>query len=238
MSSKAHVLAAFVAACGLPSAAMAEQKAAKIAITPGSDKAAIIFKAPDLPKPMGSYISSYKIGIKKYDAANQALQGGPFAGSLLMSARPSLFAQGYLVSDLNPGTYVVTELSRQDSWALCFHDSSVQFTVKPGEVLYLGDLDATFHVAELQRKAMSSGKIRLRQGSLAHFFDNVTPPRFTPGSAADLPAVAAMMKSAMPRTTVAPQLAQFQAARFGTGRDLFGLSRICGGYWTGKAKSK
>ena len=238
MNVKAFVLAAAVAAGGLSTTALAEQKADKIAVTPGSDRAAIVFRAPDLPKPMGSYISSYKIGFKKYDAANEALQGGPYAGSVLMSARPSLFAHGYLVSDLKPGTYVVTEISRQDSWALCFHDSSVQFTVRPGEVLYLGDLDATFHIAELQRKAMSSGKMRLRQGSLAHFFDDVTPPRFTPGTVADLPAVAAMMKSAMPRTTVAPQLAQFQPARFGTGRDLFGLSRICGGYWSGKAKPK
>lgn len=218
--------------------ASAEQKAAKIAIAPGSDKAAIIFKAPDLPRPMGAYISSYKIGIKKYDAANQALQGGPFAGSALLSARPSLFAQGYLVSDLKPGTYVVTDLSRQDLWALCFHDNSLQFTVKPGEVLYLGDFDAGFHVMELERMTVSSGRTMVRQGNVAHFFDNVTPPRFTPGTAADLPLVAAMMQAAMPKTTAAPQLVQFQPARFGTGRDLFGLQRICGGYYTGKAKAK
>jgi hypothetical protein len=220
------------------SAALAEQKAAKIAITPASDKAAIIFKAPDLPKPMGSYISSYKIGIKKYDAANRALQGGPFAGSVLVAARPSLFAQGYLMSDLKPGTYVVTDLSRQDLWALCFHDNSLQFTVKPGEVLYLGNFDAAFHVEELQRMAMTSGKISVRQGSVAHFFDNVTPPKFTPGTSDDLVAVTAMMKAAMPNTTVAPRLVEFQPARFGTGRDLFGLQRICGGYYTGKAKPK
>ena len=237
MKIRLHLAAALLA-LATASAATAEQKAAKIAITPGSAMAAIVFKAPDLPKPMGSYISSYKIGIKKYDAANQALQGGPYAGSLLLSARPSLFSQGYLVSDIKPGTYVITELSRQDLWALCFHDNSLQFTVKPGEVLYLGDFDAAFHVAELQSKAMSSGKIRVRQGSLAHFFDEVTPPKFTPGTTADLASVAAMVKSAMPSTTSVPQLAQFEPARFGTGRDLFGLMRICGGYWTGKAKAK
>ena len=230
-------LAALLAAA-TTSTAGAEQKAAKIAITPGSEMAAIILQAPDLPKPMGSYISSYKIGIKKYDAANQALQGGPYAGSLLLSARPSLFAQGYLVSDLKPGTYVITELSRQDLWALCFHDNSLQFTVKPGEVLYLGHFDAAFHIAELQMKAIVGHKMSLRGGSLAHFFDNVTPPKLTPGTSADLTSVAAMVKSSMPKTTVAPQLAQFQPARFGTGRDLFGLTRICGGYWTGKAKAK
>jgi len=236
MNKNMYLVAALLAISS--STALAEQKAEKIAITPESPMAAIVIKAPDLPKPMGSYISSYKIGIKKYDAANNALQGGPYAGSLLLSARPSLFSQGYLVSDLKPGTYVVTDLSRQDLWALCFHDNSLQFTVKPGEVLYLGDFDAAFHVAELQGKAMASGKISLRQGSLAHFFDDVTPPKFSPGTADDLAVVAAMMRSAMPKTTVAPQLARFEPARFGTGRDLFGLSRICGGYWTGKAKPK
>jgi hypothetical protein len=235
MIRKQYSLAA-VLALTAASAAPAEQKAAKIAVTPGSDMAAIIFKAPDLPKPMGSYISSYKIGFKKYDAATQALQGGPFAGTVLVSARPSLFTQGYLVSDLKPGTYVVTDLSRQDLWALCFYDNSLQFTVKPGEVLYLGAFDAAFHVMELQVKAISSGRLTLRQGRIAHFFDNVTPPRFTPGTADDLPAVAAMMKATMPNTTVAPQLVQFQPARFGTGHDIFGTGRICGGYYTGKAK--
>jgi hypothetical protein len=236
MSSKPIVAAILLAAAA--SSASAEQKAAKIAIAPGSEMGAIILKAPDLPKPIGGYISSYKIAFKKYDAANQSLDGGPYAGSLLLSARPSLFSQGYLVSDLKPGTYVVTEVSRQDLWALCFHDNSLQFTVKPGEVVYLGDFDAAFHMGELQQKAMAGHKMRLRQGNLAHFFDNVTPPRFTPGTEQDLPAVSEMMKSAMPKTSVAPQLAQFQPARFGTGRDLFGLSRICGGYYAGKAKPK
>jgi len=236
VSTRVSVAALFALAAA--SAATAEQKAEKIAVTPGSDRAAVIFRAPDLPKPMGSYISSYKIAFKKYDSANQALRGGPYAGSVLMSARPSLFAGGFLVSDLSPGTYVVTEVSRQDQWALCFHDNSLQFTVKPGEVLYLGNFDAAFHIAELQRKAIDSHQLQLRGSRVAQFFDNVTPPRFTPGTTADLQAVAAMMRTAMPKTTVAPQLAQFQPARFGTGRDLFGLTRICGGYYTGKAKPK
>lgn len=220
------------------SAASAEQNAAKIAITSQSDRGAIVLRAPDLPKPMGSYISSYKIGFKVYDPANQAIRGGPFGGNVLLAARPSLFANGYLVSDVKPGTYVITDFSRQDLWALCFHDNSVQFTIKPGEVLYLGDFDARYHVMELKLMAVSSGRTTLRQGNLAHFFDGVSPPRLTPGTEADLPPVAAAMRATMPRTTVVPTLAKYSPARFGTGRDLFGLQRICGGYYTGKAKPK
>ena len=115
---------------------------------------------------------------------------------------------------------------------------SVQFTIRPGEVVYLGDFDAHFHVAELEQMAISTGRTRLRQGNLAHFFDGVTPPRLKPGTEVDLPQVAAVLRAAMPKTTVAPTLATFSPARFGTGRDLFGLQRICGGYYTGKAKPK
>jgi hypothetical protein len=228
----------FAAAFACASAASAEQNPAKIAITPQSERGAIIMRAPDLPKPRGSYISSYKIGLKVYDPVNQAMRGGPFGGNVLIAARPSLFAQGYLVSDVRPGTYVITDFSRQDLWALCFHDNSVQFTVRPGEVVYLGDFDARFHVMELEQMAISSGRTSLRQGNLAHFFDDVTPPRLKPGTETDLPQVAAALRAAMPKTTVAPTLAAFSPARFGTGRDLFGLQRICGGYYTGKAKPK
>jgi hypothetical protein len=86
--------------------------------------------------------------------------------------------------------------------------------------------------------AIASGRLSLRQGSLAHFFDGVTPPRLTPGSEADLPQVLAVMRATMPKTTAVPTLATFEPARFGTGRDLFGTQRICGGYYTGKAKPK
>ena len=230
---------AAAAAVLLPvSTASAEQRAAKIVITPTSPMGAIVFKSPDLPRPNANYLSSYKLGFKAYDPEAQSLRGGPFGGGASLSVRPSLFAQGYIVSDLKPGTYVVTDFSRQDKWALCFHDNSVAFTLKPGEVLYLGDFAAAAHLFELERMAISSGKTSLSQYGLAHFFDNVSPPSFAPGGPAELAAVAAMMKTHMPRTTVAPKPVQFTPARFGTGRDLFGTQRICGGYYTGKAKPK
>jgi len=206
----------------------------QIAITPHSGKAAIILKAELLPIPP-SYRTSYRINLKRYDPAEQRMLGGPYAGATFAATRSSV-VDGYQVLEVEPGTYAFQDLSRQDYWALCFNDGSFQFTVRPGEVVYLGEMDVRMHVAELETMAMATGRTMVQGGHVAHFFDNVTPPAFKPVSAEELAAVAAMAHSRMPRTTVAPRAAEFTPARFGTGHDLFGMQRICGGYYQGRAR--
>ena len=108
--------------------------------------------------------------------------------------------------------------------------------MRPGEVVYLGEIDARSHVAELERLAVMTGRTSVRSGNVAHFFDGVSPPAFKPVDEAGLTAATAMVRARMPRTTVAPRAAEFAPARFGTGRDLFGTSRLCGGYYAGRAR--
>ena len=206
-----------------------------IAITPESERAAIILKAELLPTPP-SYRTSYRIGLQKYDPAEQRLTGGPYGGNYIFQARRSRFVDGYMILEVEPGTYAFRDLSRQDLWALCFNDGSLQFTVRPGEVVYLGEIDARSHVAELERLAVMTGRISARSGEPVHFFDGVSPPAVKPIDEAALVAVTAMVRSRMPRTTVTPRAATYSPARFGTGRDLFGINRICGGYWQGRAR--
>jgi hypothetical protein len=216
--------------------AAATQKAEKIAIQPGSERAALIIKAVDVPI-SPPYQTGYRLTLSKYDAEHEAMQGGPYGGKAVFDAKTKLFYDGYLVMDVKPGTYVISDFSRQDRWALCFNENSVQFTVSPGEVLYLGELDAVGHVRELERKAVSSGRL-IYTSSPIHFFDDVTPPMLKPVSEDDLAAVRRMMQARMPRTTVEPKAAAFRPARFGTGRNLLGMSRICGGYYTGSAQPR
>lgn len=219
---------------GTAGAAGATQDPGKIAITPASPRAAIIIKAANLPVPP-TYKTSYRIGLQVYDPAARTMRGGPFGGSETIAAKPKSFVDGYLVIDLKPGTYAFRDLSRQDFWALCFNDASLQFTVRPGEVVYLGELDVVKHVAELQRLATETGQLSTR-GQPVHFFDGVSPPAFAPVDAAGLAAAAAMVRLRMPGTTVSPSAVRFTPARFGTGSDLFGLQRICGGYHQKRAK--
>lgn len=214
---------------------VAAKEAGQIAITPQSANAAIILKAELLPIPP-SYRTSYRIGLQTYDPAAQRMMGGPFGGQATFAARRGAFVDGYMVLEVRPGTYAFRDLSRQDFWALCFNDGSLQFTVRPGEVVYLGEIDARLHVAELERMAVLAGRTSTRGNQAVHFFDGVTPPAIAPVDEAGLAAVAAMVRARMPRTTVAPRAAAFAPARFGTGSDLFGLSRICGGYHQRRAR--
>lgn len=206
-----------------------------IAITPRSPGAVIVLKAEPLPIPPG-YRTSYRIGLQSYDPDARRMTGGPYGGQATFAATRGAFVDGYMVLEARPGTYAFRDLSRQDYWALCFNEGSLQFNVRPGEVVYLGEMDVRMHVAELERMSLMSGRTTVRSGEPAHFFDGVTPPALAPVDEAGLAAVAAMVRARMPRTTVAPKAAAFTPARFGTGRDLFGLRRICGGYYQGRAR--
>ena len=235
MLVRSHLRPALALSIAAIAAAPATAKdAAKIAIRPESQDAAIIIKTDDLPPPPG-YKTSYRINLQVYDPEAKTMRGGPFGGQATIAARPKAFVGGYLVVDLKPGTYAFRDFSRQDFWALCFNEASLQFTVKAGEVLYLGELDSKRLLTELVRLAVSTGQVRTR-GKPVHFFDGVSPPSFAPVDEAGLAAAAAMMKARMPQTTVAPKAATFAPARFGTGSDLFGMSRICGGYYQKRAK--
>jgi hypothetical protein len=226
-----RLAAAIAIAVAAPAAA---KDVADFAITPASTDALIIFRAPDIPRPPG-YKTSWRMGLQSYDPAEQKLQAGPFGGSETLAGRPKSFVDGYLVEVVKPGTYVFRDFSRQDYWTLCFNGGSLQFTVRPGEVLYLGDFDAARHILELQSLAVSTGQTSTR-GKPVQFFDTVSPPAFAPVDEAGLAAAAAMVKAHMPKTTVAPKAARFSPARFGTGNDLFHIQRICGGYYAKKAK--
>lgn len=229
-------LGLFLVAMALGAGPAAARNLDRIAITPRSGNAVILVKAELLPIPP-TYRTSYRIGLQSYDPAQQRMLGGPFGGSATFQATRGNVVDGYMAIEVRPGTYAFRDLSRQDYWALCFNDGSLQFTVAAGEVLYLGEMDVRLHVRELERMAVMSGRISTSSGAV-HFFDGVTPPALAPVDEAALAAAAAWVRTRMPRTTVAPRAAQFTPARFGTGNDLFGLSRICGGYYQGRARPR
>jgi hypothetical protein len=225
---KLALAAILVLAAAAPAAA---KEVEKIDITPGSADALIVFKANDVPVPPG-YKTAWRMPLQSFDPVENQMQGG----LEILAGRPKSFVDGFLVERVKPGTYAFQSFSRQDYWALCFNGDSLQFTVKPGEVLYLGEFDAASHVLELERLSVTTGRTTSRNSEPIHFFDTVSPPAFAPVDEAGLAAAAAMVKARMPKTSVAPKPARFSKARFGTGKDLFGLRRICGGYYQKKAK--
>jgi hypothetical protein len=230
------VLAAVLTGAMLVAATPASaHDAAKIAITATSKDALIIIKTPSLP-PAPTFKTAYRLGLSVYDAENQAMKGGPWGGKATFQAQPKKFVEGYLMLTVKPGTWVYQDFSQQDFWALCFQDSSLQFDVKAGEVVYLGAFDAAAHARDLQLTAIRTGRTSTK--SIEHFFDNITAPRLAPISEGDLANVRVVLAANAPKTTAPLRAAVYSPARFGTGSDLFGMSRNCGGYYTGKAKAK
>lgn len=228
----AGVVAAVLASM---SASALAKDAAKIAVTPASKDALLVIKTEALP-PAPTFKTAYRLGLSVYDPENQSMKGGPYGGKAVFEAQPKKFVNGYLMLTVKPGTWVFQDYSQQDSWALCFQDDSRQFTVGAGEVVYLGEFDARAHARDLQNIAVGTG--RARTTSFEHFFDHITAPRIAPIGEAGLAAVRATLAARVPNTTAPVRAAVYSPARFGTGRDLFGMSRICGGYYTGKAKPK
>jgi hypothetical protein len=232
MSRRIIALAVALTAAGTASA----NNPAKVAIMPGSDRAALILKTDLLPIAPGMR-TSYRMTLQSYDPAGERLRGAPYGGLAVFAARPKEFVDGHLVLNVKPGTYVFKDFSMQDRWSLCFNGGTRSFTVKPGEILYLGALDARGHMAELQTKTAMSGQTVIRGHGFVSFFDGVTP-LVTPPDQAELAAAAAWVATHMPKSKAPVTAPTYNEARFGTGNDLFGLQRICGGYHTKSPKPR
>jgi hypothetical protein len=218
------------------SQAWAGQKAEKIAITPDSDRAVIIIKSQSIPPPP-TMASGFHLTFAPYDAQEEAIGGSILGGGFTLLAKPKLFYDGYLVIDIKPGTYIVQQFTRQDRWALCFNEGSRSFTVKPGEALYLGEFDSIGSLLALEGEVNKSFRFLSTGGALVHFFD-VAPPQFRPIAEGEVEKVQAFVAARMPRTTAPVKAVGFGTGRFGTGSDLFGTNRVCGGYYKGSAKPK
>lgn len=218
------------------SQALAGQKAEKIAVTPEGDRALVIVKAAAIPPPI-NMASGFHLTFAPYDAQEEAIGGSLLGGGFTLLAKPKLFYDGYLVADVRPGTYIFQQFTRQDRWALCYNQESKAFSIKAGEALYLGEFDSRGSLIDLENEVSKSMRFFSTGGSLVHFFD-VAPPRLKPIAEGEVAKVQSFVAARMPRTTSPVMPATFSMGRFGTGKDLFGTNRVCGGYYKGSAKPK
>lgn len=220
------------ALCGVADAKAPGQ----IILTPESPTAMIVLKT-DWWQPAPSMQSAFKLVLSTYADGDGKITSNMFSGNALVEAKQKNFVDGYLMAPIKPGRWVIQSYSQQDKWALCFNSSSVQFEVKPGEVVYLGRFDALFHRQQLTEQAVNSGRISISGYGFADFFDLPDGPRFSAVNEADMTAVRAMLTRQAPGITAPVHSVTFSPASFGTGSTLF-AERKCGGYFNTSAKSK
>src|SRR5262249_4769954 len=94
------------------------------------------------------------------------------------------------------------------------------------------------HLLQLQQLTISSGRTYASQATIVHFFDNIIPPSFKTITEDDLKAAQAQLATLSPGVTSPLRAAVFEPAKFGAGKDAFGVQRICSGWYTGSAKDK
>lgn len=212
------------------STAAASDRADRVAVTPDSDRAAIIIKTDDLPAPAG-LASGFHLTIARYDAADGTLDASPFGGRETIRARRQRFVDGYLVLEIQAGTYVIQQFTRQDLWSLCYNAETLQFSIRPGQVVFLGEFDSRASLGLLTSQVLLSGQSRTTTGigGGVVFFDVPEPP-FVPVTPETLAAAETMARTRMPRTTSPIEAVDFSRVSFATGTDILGTSQQCGGY--------
>ena len=213
-------------AAGLLATAAPAANPARIAVTPSSADAVLIVRTPATGV-------LYTIAIARYDPAQQDLSGDWVAFPVPPQGTGE---SGFGVEKVKPGTYVIKEVVQQARWGVCFYAGTLQFDVKSGEAVYLGTLDAATPLAELRRHAVAAKDLYAGGFTVHNYFDEITPPRFQQPADPALPEVRAFIAGEMPKTTVAPRLAQFRPATFRAGRALLGGQRVCGGSFSRKDK--
>lgn len=107
----------------------------------------------------------------------------------------------YVARAVKPGTYKLNNLIQQKRWSTCFSSGTVEFTVQPGKVYYLGTLNIMPLLDDLQQSAAAKGKMMLRMDSSYLEWEPTVKPSFAAGTPEELAAVRAYVTSHMPMTT-------------------------------------
>jgi hypothetical protein len=102
----------------------------------------------------------------------------------------------------------------------------------------LGQFNPNIHLAQLQSLVKANNDLISSGGNAFYYFDGIIPPQISSPSAESPDFAEAKRYEAvfMPMLHGRLRSINYRPARFGTGRSLDGLKRICGGYYKEKLK--
>ena len=222
-----QTVAATAALCALT--ACTSYDPARMELAAGAtDKAVLLLEVKPVTR------ANYQFVVIRYDEPNHTVLNNSFSGFASFNVKPG---DRYLAQTVPAGTYVVEEVAQQWNWVACMHANSLAFDVKPGEVLFLGRLDARPQLSFLQGESLRHGQTVSVQNGIYFYLDDVPPLAigFQGGREAQLDVIQQYVKTSMPKVSAPVRLAEYRAAHFGTGYSLFG-GRVCTGYFKDKPK--
>lgn len=182
-----------------------------IEITQQSQEAAILLQvdpADDL---------WYELEFTQYDVQKQKVNTDAFT----ISARARFFHinsrhEKFLVKRLKPGTYAATKFILKQKWTAEFLRDTVYFTVKPGEILYLGKFDPLPNVRDVMVNVAAKGEFKANQYSNFIYTDHISPPHLIPadGSERSLAEARQFVAAEMPQTRVDVRVASYKRGKY------------------------
>lgn len=120
----------------------------------------------------------YTLRLNHFDPEGNSLSHGPFSTPRDFDFGPSDEPQ-YVARVVDPGTYVISAVQQQRMWGACFNKNTRQFTVKPGEALFLGEFRPQAHLAQIQAIAEGTGDLSKSVLNLTYYDENSIPPQIT-----------------------------------------------------------
>jgi hypothetical protein len=165
--------------------------------------------------------ASYQIEAASFEPAQSRIES---KGYFVLNGSP---ATRYAVSRAKPGVYALTAVSVQTTWYDCFNGGTVAFEVKPGEVTFLGKLDARPALADIARQlpgySMNSQKF--------YVLDTPRPALTAPADIAGWQGeLTPFLAGVYPNVTAQTKPAEMKPAIFASGWSLLG-QKVCYGYF-------
>ncbi|MDC7683694.1 hypothetical protein PQU92_10420 [Asticcacaulis sp. BYS171W] len=170
-----------------------------------------------------------------FDSATQGNKLTPFSGWLTwyMIDDP-VTRQRFLVGQVNAGEVALYDFMT-DRLGVCFNSGTLSFTVEEGKTYFIGSFDPKPYIREIN-DVMSENRLALAmsQAPMIYLFDrkleHFTLPAETPDGLGQATTLVANLKQPT-REIVVPEL---RPTTFFTGRDAFGVNKLCRGYYSGK----
>jgi hypothetical protein len=216
-----------IAATALASLTACATTPAEKAWDPAGKQGLVVVEA----EPVGPILrehAAYDLGIGAFSPETGQFHAGPLGGWVwtgAMGKGPN--ARRYFIGAAQPGTYAIQQIL-VGHWGVCFNGGTKMFDVAPGAVTFVGRIDPNPSLLAIMRGHLPT---LARQGQYFYVFDTPRPALTTPEQNPGWEAELKTYLSALPAANAPLRAAVLRDATFNTGRDLFGISKLCGGYF-------
>jgi hypothetical protein len=173
---------------------------------------------------------SYSLEMSRY--ADGQLLTGTFKGGwvTLKGMGKNQADRRFFIARAAPGDYALSSLSLKGTWYACYNSDTVAYTVRPGEVTFIGRFNP---IPSLREIAIMTPSVSINSRSY-YVLDTPRPAITPPGALAGWnEALAGYLASEQPDVHAPVVAATLRSVSFQTGRSLFG-ERVCYGYFRGK----